>query len=66
MCFIPLPPTPNLLISLLSLFFLEISLLSFFLLEVDLLLLLLLKAGLSGNLVVFSIKINKAAILLKP
>ena len=57
--------TLNLLTSLLSSFFLEAGLLLLFLLKANLLLLLLLKASLSDDPVVFSIKISKAAILLK-
>ena len=58
--------TPNLLISLLLLFFLETDLLLLFLSEADLLPLFLLETGSSNDPVVFSIKINGAAILLKP
>ena len=57
---------PNLLTLLLLLFFSKIDLLLSFQLESDLLLLFLLEAGLSGNPVVFSIKVSRAAILLKP
>ena len=51
--------------SLLPLFFSEAVLLLLFLLEADLLLLFLLGAGLSSDLVIFSIEVNGAAILLK-
>ena len=56
----------NLLTSPLLLFLPKASLLLLFLLEADLLPLFLLKVGLSDNLIVFSIKVSRAAILLKP
>ena len=64
-CFIPFPLTSNLLISLLLLFFLEAGLLSLFLLKADLLPSFLWKAGLSNDLIVLSIEVNRAAISLK-
>ena len=65
-CFTPFPPTPNLLISPLPLFFLKTGLLLLFLLKADLPLLFLLKAGLLSDPVIFSIKVSGAVILLKP
>ena len=65
-CSILFSPTLNLSTSLLLSFLLETGLLSWFLLETDLLLLFLLEAGLLGDPVVFSIEVNRAAILLKP
>ena len=65
-CFIPFSLTLNLLISPLPLFFPETSLLLLFLLKTDLLPLFLLKAGLLSDPIVFSIKVSKAIILLKP
>ena len=59
------PLIPNLSTSSLSSFFLEASLLLSFLLEDDLLLLFLLRVDLSGDPIVFNIKVNGAAILLK-
>ena len=56
----------NLLTLLLLLFFSKTGLLLLFLEKADLLLLFLLGASLSNNLVIFSIKVNRAAILLKP
>ena len=64
-CSTPFPPIPNLLTSSSPSFFPEASLLLSLLLEADLLSLFLLKAGLSSNPVVFSVKVSRAAILLK-
>ena len=61
----PFSSISNLLTSPLLSFFQEAGLLWLFLLEADLLLLFLLEAGLSGDSVVFSIKMSRAAILLK-
>ena len=56
----------NLSILLLPLFFLETDLLLLFLLKVDLLPLFLPRADLLNDLIIFSIKISRAVILLKP
>ena len=58
--------TPNSSILPLPLFLSKARLLLLFLLEANLLPLFLLRAGLSDDPVVFSIKVNEAAILLKP
>ena len=63
-CFTLLPPNSS--TSPLPLFYPKVSLLLLFFLEADLLPLFLLKAGSSGNLVVFNIKVNRIVILLKP
>ena len=56
---------PNLSILPLPLFFLKTELLLSFLYKADMLLLFLLEANLSDDLVVFSIKVSKTALLLK-
>ena len=65
-CSILFLPTLNLLTLPLPLFLLEADLLLLFLLEANLLLSFLLEANLLGNLVIFSIKVIKTTILLKP
>ena len=64
-CSIPSPITPNLLTALLFLFLIGIGLLPLFLLEAHLLPLFLAEASLLSNPIIFSIEINRVAILLK-